>query len=81
MPEQDAAARARNFKEVALGYTVDNALREAERVGPEGLERWRGRLHDRHVVLLDRFQRLAQAAAQRRGPPAQRFDHLLLGLG
>jgi glutamate synthase (NADPH/NADH) small chain len=31
MPEQDAMARARNFKEVALGYTLENALREAER--------------------------------------------------
>ena len=31
MPEQDARARAGNFKEVALGYTLENALREAER--------------------------------------------------
>ena len=29
MPEQDPAERARNFKEVAIGYTVENALREA----------------------------------------------------
>ena len=31
MPEQDATLRARNFKEVALGYTLENALREADR--------------------------------------------------
>jgi glutamate synthase (NADPH/NADH) small chain len=31
MPEQDAKARARNFKEVAVGYTLENALREADR--------------------------------------------------
>ena len=31
MPEQDPAERARNFKEVACGYTLENALREAER--------------------------------------------------
>ena len=31
MPEQEPAVRARNFKEVACGYTLENALREAER--------------------------------------------------
>ena len=31
MPEQDAAARARNFEEVATGYTLEMALLEAER--------------------------------------------------
>ncbi|HML13857.1 MAG TPA: NADPH-dependent glutamate synthase, partial [Xanthobacteraceae bacterium] len=31
MPEQDAAARAKNFAEVACGYSLDDALREAER--------------------------------------------------
>ena len=31
MPEQDPARRARNFEEVACGYTLENALREAER--------------------------------------------------
>jgi glutamate synthase (NADPH/NADH) small chain len=31
MPEQDPRERARNFKEVACGYTLDNAMREAER--------------------------------------------------
>ncbi len=31
MPEQDPAVRARNFKEVACGYTLENALREADR--------------------------------------------------
>lgn len=31
MPERDAYERARNFKEVNLGYTVESALREAER--------------------------------------------------
>ena len=31
MPEQDPAKRARNFEEVACGYTLENALREAER--------------------------------------------------
>ena len=31
MPEQDPAARARNFEEVAQGYTVEMALREASR--------------------------------------------------
>jgi glutamate synthase (NADPH/NADH) small chain len=31
MPEQDAAARAKNFAEVACGYKLDDALREAER--------------------------------------------------
>ena len=29
MPEQDARERARNFKEVACGYTLENALRDA----------------------------------------------------
>ncbi len=31
MPEQDAPARARNFQEVAMGYTLEMALREADR--------------------------------------------------
>jgi glutamate synthase (NADPH/NADH) small chain len=31
IPEQDAAARARNFEEVAMGYTEEQALREASR--------------------------------------------------
>ena len=31
MPEQDAAIRATNFKEVALGYTVQMAQDEAAR--------------------------------------------------
>lgn len=31
MPEQDPMERARNFKEVSLGYTMENALAEAER--------------------------------------------------
>ena len=31
MREQDAQARARNFEEVACGYTLDEALRESER--------------------------------------------------
>ncbi len=31
MPEQDPPERARNFKEVACGYTLEKALREAER--------------------------------------------------
>jgi glutamate synthase (NADPH/NADH) small chain len=31
IPEQDAAARARNFEEVAMGYTEEHALREASR--------------------------------------------------
>ncbi len=31
MPEQDAAVRARNFKEVALGYTPEQAIEEAGR--------------------------------------------------
>lgn len=31
MPEQDPAARAKNFGEVACGYSLDDALREAER--------------------------------------------------
>jgi glutamate synthase (NADPH/NADH) small chain len=31
MPEQDPAVRARNFEEVAQGYTVEMALREADR--------------------------------------------------
>ncbi len=31
MPEQDAGVRSRNFEEVALGYTIDNALVEADR--------------------------------------------------
>jgi homotetrameric NADPH-dependent glutamate synthase len=31
MPERDAQERARNFKEVNLGYTLEDALQEAER--------------------------------------------------
>jgi len=31
MPEQDAKERARNFAEVACGYRIEDALREAER--------------------------------------------------
>ena len=31
MPEQEPAARAKNFAEVACGYSLDDALREAER--------------------------------------------------
>src|SRR5512138_2151551 len=31
MPEQEPRVRAKNFKEVALGYTQENALVEAER--------------------------------------------------
>jgi homotetrameric NADPH-dependent glutamate synthase len=31
MPERDAAERARNFKEVNLGYSLQDALQEAER--------------------------------------------------
>ena len=31
MPEQDPQVRAKNFSEVACGYTLENALREAER--------------------------------------------------
>src|SRR5512135_825291 len=31
MPEQDPKVRARNFEEVACGYSVEDALREAER--------------------------------------------------
>ena len=31
MPEQDAKVRARNFKEVALGYTPEQAIEEANR--------------------------------------------------
>jgi homotetrameric NADPH-dependent glutamate synthase len=31
MPERDALERSRNFKEVNLGYTLENALGEAER--------------------------------------------------
>jgi glutamate synthase (NADPH) small chain len=31
MPEQDAHARAKNFEEVALGYTLEMALAEADR--------------------------------------------------
>ena len=31
MPEQDPQVRARNFKEVALGYTAEQAIEEAGR--------------------------------------------------
>ena len=31
MPEQPARERARNFKEVACGYSLEEALRESER--------------------------------------------------
>ena len=31
MPTQDAKVRARNFKEVALGYDKETAVAEAER--------------------------------------------------
>ena len=31
MPTQDPAVRARNFEEVALGYTEEVALKEADR--------------------------------------------------
>ena len=31
MPEQDPQIRARNFKEVALGYTAEMAIEEANR--------------------------------------------------
>ena len=31
MPEQDPQVRAQNFKEVALGYTADIAVEEAQR--------------------------------------------------
>ena len=31
MPEQDPQVRARNFKEVALGYTAEMAIEEANR--------------------------------------------------
>ncbi|MBE0447855.1 MAG: NADPH-dependent glutamate synthase [Actinobacteria bacterium] len=31
MPEQDAVARGKNFEEVALGYNIEDALREANR--------------------------------------------------
>ena len=31
MPEQEASVRARNFKEVALGYTPEMAMEEAKR--------------------------------------------------
>ena len=31
MPEQDPKVRARNFKEVALGYTAEQAIEEANR--------------------------------------------------
>ena len=31
MPEQEAAVRATNFKEVALGYTAEMAAEEAAR--------------------------------------------------
>jgi len=31
MPQQDAVVRAKNFDEVALGYALENALREADR--------------------------------------------------
>ncbi|HEX4885892.1 MAG TPA: NADPH-dependent glutamate synthase [Casimicrobiaceae bacterium] len=31
MPEQEPAVRARNFREVACGYTLEQALREADR--------------------------------------------------
>ena len=31
MPEQDALVRARNFKEVTLGYTEEMAVEEANR--------------------------------------------------
>ena len=31
MPEQDPKVRARNFKEVALGYTPEQAIEEANR--------------------------------------------------
>ena len=31
MPEQDPQVRARNFKEVALGYTAEMAIEEAGR--------------------------------------------------
>ena len=31
MPEQDPQIRARNFKEVALGYTAEQAIEEANR--------------------------------------------------
>ena len=31
MPEQDPKVRARNFKEVALGYTAEMAIGEANR--------------------------------------------------
>ncbi len=31
MPEQDAAARAKNFEEVALGFSLEDALAEADR--------------------------------------------------
>jgi glutamate synthase (NADPH) small chain len=31
MPEQDPQARAKNFQEVACGYRLEDALREADR--------------------------------------------------
>ena len=31
MPEQDPKVRARNFKEVTLGYTAEQAMEEAGR--------------------------------------------------
>ena len=36
MPEQDPAVRAGNFKEVALGYTKEIAMEEADRCLTQG---------------------------------------------
>ena len=35
MPEQDPVVRSGNFKEVALGYTAEQAVNEAKRCFPE----------------------------------------------
>jgi len=37
MPEQDPSVRARNFKEVACGYTLENALRDRQVDSTTGL--------------------------------------------
>src|SRR5205814_5135854 len=45
MPERDAAERARNFKEVNLGYALQDALQEAERC----IDRKSTRLNSSHL--------------------------------
>ena len=76
MPEQDPQIRAHNFKEVALGYTAEMAIEEANRcLGCKNPKCVEGCPVNVRIPELRRFRKVISRQLTKSSPPPMRCPH------